>query len=86
MVDEIRDTESMVADDRGCPRALQSSNSGTVRFPAASGRNIQSFLNADKNIEELMAAAARRPAENRGWAKPTDWQQGVLDGQLPAHL
>ena len=25
-------------------------------------------LNADKNIEELMAAAARRTAENRGWA------------------
>ena len=24
-------------------------------------------LNADKNIEELMAAAARRTAENRGW-------------------
>ena len=25
-------------------------------------------LNADKNIEELMATAARRTAENRGWA------------------
>ena len=25
-------------------------------------------MNADKNIEELMAAAAGRTAENRGWA------------------
>ena len=58
----------MVADHRGCPRALQKSSSGTVRFPAASGRNIQNFLNADKNIEELMAAAAGTTAENRGCA------------------
>ena len=40
---QARKAESRVTDNRGCPRSLWSSNSGTVRFPAASGRIIQNF-------------------------------------------
>ena len=40
---QTREAESKVAGNRGCPRALRSSNSRTVRFPAASGQNIQNF-------------------------------------------
>lgn len=38
---QTRKVESMAADDSGCPRVLQKSSSGTFRFLAASGRNIQ---------------------------------------------
>ena len=43
----------------------RASNSGTINSPAAPGQNTKC---ADKNIGELMAAAAERTIENKGWA------------------